>query len=94
MQSGRCSGGSALVLPQDIGAEFWSEKVRERKQRVVKIDGYSVLRENNYGLEQVCLGGPRIYLRPGVLWAGVPHLSISRATHVAGWCVLGRFLLC
>ena len=39
---------------QDIGAEYWQTLgARERKQRLIKVDGFDVLRENNYEMNQV-----------------------------------------
>lgn len=39
--------------PQDIAAEFWAGRGRERKQRLITVDGFQVLRENNYTLNEV-----------------------------------------
>ena len=38
--------------PQDIAAEFWAGRGRERKQRLITVDGFQVLRENNYTLNE------------------------------------------
>jgi len=38
---------------QDIAAEFWAGRGRERKQRLINVDGFAVLRENNYTLTEV-----------------------------------------
>ena len=38
---------------QDIAAEFWAGRGRERKQRLITVDGFQVLRENNYTLNEV-----------------------------------------
>lgn len=41
---------------QDIGQQFWEEfgkQKRQRKQRLVKIDGHDVLLVNVYSMEQV-----------------------------------------
>ena len=38
---------------QDIAAEFWRGRGRERKQRLITVDGFQVLRENNYTLNEV-----------------------------------------
>lgn len=38
---------------QDIGRDFWHNKQRERKSRLVTVDGHQVLRENMYDLASV-----------------------------------------
>ena len=44
--------GWVSCLPQDIAAEFWAGRGRERKQRLITVDGFQVLRENNYTLNE------------------------------------------
>lgn len=43
----------------DIAAQYWAHK-RERKERLIEIDGFQVLRENNYSME-VSGGGRGTY---------------------------------
>ena len=46
-------------VPQDIGRAFWVEHgkgQREKKERLVMVDGYAVLRENMYSMSQVRAG--------------------------------------
>ena len=38
---------------QDIGRDFWHSKQRERKSRIVNVDGHQVLRENMYDINSV-----------------------------------------
>ncbi|KAK9840665.1 hypothetical protein WJX81_008358 [Elliptochloris bilobata] len=45
---------------KDIAAEFWAGGGRERKQRLITVDGFQVLRENNYSLNE---GEPSVYGR-------------------------------
>ena len=40
---------------QDIGRDFWHSKQRERKSRIVNVDGHQVLRENMYDINSVRL---------------------------------------
>ena len=46
---------SQCCVRQDIGREFWQNKQRERKSRVVTVDGHQILRENMYDLQSVRL---------------------------------------
>jgi hypothetical protein len=43
------------VLPvQDIGREFWEQQgKRERRERLVSVNGHAVLRMNMYDINQV-----------------------------------------
>ncbi|GLC46024.1 hypothetical protein PLESTB_001026800 [Pleodorina starrii] len=42
---------------RDIASEFWEHK-RERKARLVEVDGYQVLRDNNYTMQEGMLHYP------------------------------------
>ncbi|KAK9807695.1 hypothetical protein WJX72_006345 [[Myrmecia] bisecta] len=51
---------SEVRAVKDIAAEFWAGRQRERKQRLITIDGFQVLKENNYELLD---GEPSIFAR-------------------------------
>ncbi|GIL63033.1 hypothetical protein Vafri_17166 [Volvox africanus] len=36
----------------DIASDFWGKKQRERRERLMDIDGFKVLRDNNYTMEE------------------------------------------
>lgn len=41
---------------QDIGREFWAEKKKAKRvgaSRTIMVDGFAVLKDNNYSLEDV-----------------------------------------
>ena len=42
-----------MQIWQDIGRDFWHSKQRERKSRIVNVDGHQVLRENMYDIATV-----------------------------------------
>jgi len=44
---------SCHAARQDIGRDFWHSKQRERKSRIVNVDGHQVLRENMYDITSV-----------------------------------------
>lgn len=45
--------GGRAVLVQSITEEWRDLKKRNRTARLINIDGYQVLKENNYSIEQV-----------------------------------------
>lgn len=80
---------------QDIAAEFWvgTKPSRQRKQRLVTIDGHQVLRENNYDLASVRSASP--YSRVPCL---LPTISCSvfdyGVDHCDNFCVPWRCAAC
>ncbi len=53
---------------RDIGAEYWAAKegqTRERVERLVEIDGFKVLKQNNYSMLS---GEPSVFAREAAGW--------------------------
>lgn len=65
---------ASRCCPQDIGRAFWEGQgkgKREKRQRLVKVDGFDILRSNMYSLTEVRAGW-------GDGWVRWRHLGMWR----------------
>ncbi len=77
-----------IVDRQDIGRDFWHSKQRERKSRIVNVDGHQVLRENMYDINSVRTSLTSAYFEhstPLCVASCSVHIVVLDRIHVSNW---------